>query len=42
MWQLFKLLWKYCRDEPAVDDNGAITDFAETNAVTDLFKEKEK
>ena len=36
------ILWKYCRDEPAVDDNGAIADFTEANAITDSFKIKEK
>ena len=23
------ILWQYCRDEPAVDDNGAFADFTE-------------
>ena len=36
------ILWKYCRDEPAVDDNGAIADFTEANAITDSFKIKQK
>ena len=36
------ILWQYCRDEPAVDDNGAIADFTEANAITDSFKIKEK
>ena len=35
-------LWKFCRDEPAVDDNGAVTDFTEANADTNSFKRKEK
>ena len=29
------ILWQYCRDEPAVDNNGAIADFTEANAITD-------
>ena len=36
------ILWQYCRDEPTVYDNGAITDFTEANAITDSFKIKEK
>ena len=36
------ILWQYCRDEPAVYDYGAITDFTEANAITDSFKIKEK
>ena len=32
----------YCRDEPALDDNNAITDFNATNATTNSFKIKEK
>ena len=36
------ILWQYCRDEPAMDDNGAIVDFNAANAITDSFKIKEK
>ena len=32
-----EILWQYCRDEPAVYANGAITDFTEGNAVTDFL-----
>ena len=32
------VLWQYCRDEPALDANNAITDFTADNATTDLFK----
>ena len=35
------ILWEYCRDEPAVNANGAITNFTEDN-ITDSFKVKEK
>ena len=34
-------LWQYCKDIPAVDDNGAIVDFNGTNA-TDSFNFKTK
>ena len=36
------VLWQYCRNEPVVDDNGAIIDFNEDNADTNLFRKKEK
>ena len=36
------ILWQYCRNDPAVYDDGAITDFTGANAITDLFKIKEK
>ena len=36
------ILWQYCRHEPALDDNDAITDFNEANMITDLIKIKEK
>ena len=36
------ILWQYCRDRPAVDDNGGIVDFTVANSITDLFKIKEK
>ena len=32
-------LWQYCKDIPAVDNNGAITGFAENN-LTDSFNFK--
>ena len=35
------ILWKYCRDVLAVDNDGEGTDFTEVN-VTDLFNLKEK
>ena len=38
----FGILWQYCRDKPAVDNNGAIVDFTADNTTTDLFKIKEK
>ena len=34
------ILWQYCRDEPAVNDDGAIADFNANNAYTYLFKIK--
>ena len=33
-------LWQYCRDEPAVDANGAIGDFNAANATTRSFNIK--
>ena len=36
------ILWQYCRDEPALDDDNVITDFTVANSITDLFKIKEK
>ena len=36
------VLWRYCRDQPALDDNNAITDFTVANSITDSFKIKEK
>ena len=35
------ILFQYCRDAPAVDNDGDVTDFTEAN-VTDLFNLKEK
>ena len=35
------ILWQYCKDVPAVDANGAITNFTEANA-TDSFNLKVK
>ena len=36
------VLWQYCRDLPAVNDDDAITNFTEANATTDSFSVKEK
>ena len=36
------ILWQYCGDEPALNDENKITDFKEANAITDLFKSKKK
>ena len=37
------ILWQYCRDEPAINaTNGNIVNFNADNAITDLFKIKEK
>ena len=33
-----EILWKYCRDKSAIDDNGAIVNFNGANVITDLFK----
>ena len=38
----FGILSRYCRDEPAVDNNGAFVDFAENNADTNSLKIKEE
>ena len=32
------ILFQYCRDIPAIDNNRAVTGFTEANATTDLFK----
>ena len=37
-----EILWQYCRDVPAANDDGIITDFTGCNATTDLFSLKEK
>ena len=37
-----RILWQYCRDEPALDAYNAVTDFNATNTITDLFKFKDK
>ena len=34
-------LWQYCKDIPAVNNNGKIVDFGETNLI-DSFNFKEK
>ena len=36
------ILWQYCRDEPALDDDGTITDLTEDNSDTNLFEIKQK
>ena len=35
------ILWQCCRDAPAVNDDGEITAFNESNADTNSFKIKE-
>ena len=35
------ILWQFCRDVPAVNDDGEITAFSESNADTNSFKIKE-
>ena len=32
------ILWKCCRDQPAVDKNGAFVNFAAANSITNLSK----
>ena len=36
------ILWQYCRDEPALDDDGTITGLTEDNSDTNLFAIKQK
>ena len=36
------ILRQYCRNEQALEDDDAITDFNAANAITNLFKIKEK
>ena len=36
------ILWQYCRVEPAIDVNNAITDFNAVNATTNSFNLKRK
>ena len=36
------ILWQYCSDEPALDDNNAVVDFNVANAITNSFKINEK
>ena len=38
----FGILWQYCRDEPALANNGDITELNEGNFDTNSFKIKEK
>ena len=33
-------LWQYCRDEPAVNDDGEIIDFTADNAIPVKIKER--
>ena len=40
--KISEFFWQHCRDEPAIADNGDITDFNAINADTDIFKIKEK
>ena len=35
-------LWKYCIDEPDLDNDGKILDFTVANAITHSFKIEEK
>ena len=35
-------LQQYCKGEPALNANNAITDFTEANGITDSFKIKEE
>ena len=37
-----RILWQYCKDEPALADYGTIVDFTADNADTDLFKIRQK
>ena len=37
-----RILWQYCRDEPVLHANNAITDFNATNATSSSVKIKEK
>ena len=36
------ILWQYCKDVPALNDDGEITDFTGANATTALFNLKVK
>ena len=36
------ILWQYCKDEPALENDGTIDDFTEANVITDSFKVKDK
>ena len=37
-----EILWQYCRDEPDLDVNNAITDFNAANTIINSIKIKEK
>ena len=41
-WKTLKDKWQYCKDEPALDANGAIGDFPATNNNSVFFKCKQK
>ena len=36
------ILWRYCRDEPVLADNGVFADFSVSNTITDSFKIKKE
>ena len=36
------ILWKCCRDQPAVDKNGAFVNFTAANSITNLSKIEKK
>ena len=38
--KIYRILWQYCRNEPAVNDNGGIIDFTADNSETDSSKIK--
>ena len=38
--KISRILWQYCRNEPAVNDNGGIIDFTADNTETDSSKIK--
>ena len=38
--KISRILWQYCRNEPAVNDNGEIIDFTADNSETDSSKIK--
>ena len=40
-WKTSGILWQYWRDVPAVNNDGAITDFTDSNATTYLLSLKE-
>ena len=40
--KISEILWQYCRDEPALANDGTIDDFTEANVITDSFKVKDK
>ena len=40
--KISRILWQYCRNEPAVNDNGGIIDFTADNSETDSSKIKKK
>ena len=38
--KISRILWQYCRDEPAVNDNSGIIDFIVNNSETNSSKIK--